>query len=109
MNEDPEDWSTAVHDGALSSTSNWRKPPGIYELPGAVVPTWAKIGIYIDAGGLEHFDIQKEPVAPDEKGGRAVTRARKDEDSAQLTCFGWASREDAGSSEREIRASTATI
>ena len=73
-----------------------------------MVLTWAKIGIYIDAGGLEHVDIHKEPVAPREKGGRAVKRAPKNEDSAQLPCFGWASRGDAGSSEREIRASTAT-
>ena len=57
---------------------------GIYEFPGAVVPTWAKIGAYIDAGGLGHVDIHKEPVAPREKGGRAVKRARKDEGSASV-------------------------
>ena len=60
-NKDPEDWSTAVHDAALSAKSNWHEPPGIYELPRAVVPTWAKIGVYIDADGLEHVDIHKEP------------------------------------------------
>ena len=57
-----------------------------------MVPIWAKIWVYIGAGGLEHVDIHKEPVAPREKGGRAVKRARKDEDSVQLPCFGWASR-----------------
>ena len=57
-----------------------------------MVPTWAKIGAYIDAGGLEHVDIHKEPVAPRDKEGRAVKRARKNEGSAQLPCFGWASR-----------------
>ena len=91
INKDPEDWSTAVHDAALSAKSNWHEPPGIYELPGATVPTWAKIGAYIDAGWQEHVDIHKEPVAPREKEGRAVKRARKDEDSAQLPCCGWAS------------------
>ena len=58
INQDLEDWSNAVHDAALSAGSNWHEPPGIDELPGAVVPTWAKIGAYIDAGGLEHVDIQ---------------------------------------------------
>ena len=77
INKDPEDWSTVVHDAALSTKSNWHEPPGIYELPGAVVPTWAKIGVYSDAGGLEHVDIHKEPVAPRAKGGRASNvRAR---------------------------------
>ena len=90
INKDLEDWSTAVHDAALTAKSNWHEPPGIYELPGAGVPTWAMIGTYIDAGGLEHVDIAKEPVAPREKGGRADKRARKNEDSAQLPCFGWA-------------------
>ena len=94
INKDPDDRSTAVHDAALSAKSKWHEPPGIYELPGAVVPTWAKIGAHIDADGLEHVDIHKEPVAPREKGGREVKRARKDEVSAQLPCFGWASREE---------------
>ena len=57
-----------------------------------MVPIWAKIGAYIDSGGLEHGDVPKEPVVPREKGGRAVKRARGDKDSAQLLCFGWASR-----------------
>ena len=57
-----------------------------------MVPTWEKIGAYIDAGGLEHVDIYNEQVAPREKGGRAVKGARKDVDSDQLSCFGWAFR-----------------
>ena len=57
-----------------------------------MVFSWSKIGFLIDAGGLEHVDIHKEPVEPREKRGRAVERARKDEDCAQLSCFGWASR-----------------
>ena len=109
INNDVEDWSTAVYDAALSATSNWHKPPGIDQLLGAVVPTWAKIVAYIDAGGLEHVDIHKEPVAPREKRGRAVKRGRKNEDSAQLLCSVGPPGGDAGSSEREIRASTATI
>ena len=85
-------WSTAVHDAAISAKSNWHEQPGIDEFPGALVPIWAKFGAFIDAGGLEDVDIHKQPVAPREKGGRAVKRARRDEDSAQLPCFGWASR-----------------
>ena len=92
INTDPEDWSTVVHEAGLSAKSNWHRQPWIYELAGAVVPTCAKVGVFIDAGGLEHVDIHKEEVAPREKEGRAVKRARKDEDSAQLPCFGWASR-----------------
>ena len=68
VNKDPEDWSTAVHDAALSAKPNWHKPPGIYELPGARwFPPGKKIGAYIDAGGLEHVVIHKEPVASRKK------------------------------------------
>ena len=92
INKDLEDSSTADHDAALSAKYNWYEPPGIDRLPGAVVPTWEKVGACIDAGGLEHVDVHNEPVAPCERGGRAVKRARKDEDSAQLPCFGWVFR-----------------
>ena len=92
INKDLEDWSTAVHDAALSVKSNWHEPPGIDHLPGAVVPTWENIGANIDAGGPGHVDIHNEPVAPREKGGLSVKHARKDEDSAHLPCFGWAFR-----------------
>ena len=61
-------------------------------MPAVVPPTWSKIAAYIDAGGLEHVDIHKDPVATREKGGCAVKRARRDTDSAQLPCFGWASQ-----------------
>ena len=43
IHEYREDWSTAVHDATLSAKPNWHELPGIDELPGAVVPTWAKI------------------------------------------------------------------
>ena len=87
-----EDWSTAVHDTALSAKSNWHEPPGIDEFSAVALPTWTKIGAYIDAGGLEHVDILKDPVATREKGGRTVHRAHRDADSAQLPCLGWASQ-----------------
>ena len=54
INKDLKDWSIAVHNAALSAKSNWHEPPGIDELPGAVVSHWAKIGAYIDAGGRRH-------------------------------------------------------
>ena len=94
INKGFEDWSTAVHDAAPSAKSNWHEPPRIKQLSGSVVPTWEKSGAYTDAGGLEHIDIHNEPVVPREKGGRAVKRARKDEDSAQLPCFSWTSRRE---------------
>ena len=93
INNDLEDWSTTVYDAALSAKSNWHEPPGIDEMPGAMAPTWAKIGAYNDAGGgLENGEIHKEQVVPREKGGGAVKRARRDDDPSQLPCFGWASR-----------------
>ena len=36
--------------------------------------------------------MYKKPVAPREKGMRAVKNAHKGEDSAQFPCLGWASR-----------------
>ena len=88
INKDLEDCPTAVHDAALSVKFNWHEPRGIDELPAVVLPTWTKIGAYIDAGELEHVDIHKDPVETREKGGRAVKRVCRDEDSAQLPCFG---------------------
>lgn len=87
INRDVEDWPTAVHDAALSADSNWHEPPGLDELSSAVVPNWAKVGAYIDGG-----DIHKNPVAPHEKGRRAVERAHRDADYAQLPCFAWATQ-----------------
>ena len=46
-------------------------------MPGAALPTWAKVGAYIDAGRLAHVDIH-------ENGERTVKRPRGDRDSAQL-------------------------
>ena len=59
-----------------------------------VVPTLAKIRAYMDAGGLEHVDIHKGPVATRVKGGRAGKRARRDGDAVQQPCFGWSSHRD---------------
>ena len=107
FNKNLEDWSTAVHDAALSAKSNWHEPPGIDELPGAVVPTWAKIGAYIDAGGLEHGDIYKEPVVPREKEGvRSNGRAGMKTPLSFRASVGPPGG-GAGSSEREVRTSTA--
>ena len=63
------------------------EPPGIADLLGAVLPTWAKVGAYIDAGRLTHVDIHTDRVAPRETGRRSVKRPRSDEDSAQLPSF----------------------
>ena len=69
INEVLEDWSTAVHDAGLFAKSTWHEPPGIDDLPTVVLPTWTKVGAYLDAGGLEHVDIHKDPVATREKEG----------------------------------------
>ena len=57
---DIQDWSTEVHDAVLSATFNWREPPGINDLLRAVLPTWAKVGAYIDVSRLAHVDIHKD-------------------------------------------------
>ena len=88
INTDIEGWSTAVHDAARSAISSFHKPSGIREMPAVVVPTWAKIRVYIDAGGLEHIDIHKDPEATRDRGGRADKRARGDGDAALQPCFG---------------------
>ena len=90
--KDLEEWSTAVHDAALSAKSNWDEPTGLGELPAVVAPTWTKIRAYIDASGLEHIDRHKDPVATRDKGGRAGKRARRDGDAVQQPCFGWSSQ-----------------
>ena len=92
INKDVEHWPTVVHDAALSAKSNRHETPGIGELTGTAVLTWAHLNAYIDFGGPKHTDIHKKPVAHREKGKRAVKRAHRDEDSAQFPCFRWASR-----------------
>ena len=76
--------STEVHGAALCARSNWHEPPEIDELLGAELPTWAKVGAYIDAGRMAHVAIHRDPVALLENGGRTVERPRRDEDIAQL-------------------------
>ena len=92
IKKDIRNWSTPVHDAALSAKFNWHEPPGIDELPGAVLSTWANVGAYIDAGRLAHVGVHKDSVAPREKQSRKVERVSRDDDSVQLPCFGWASQ-----------------
>ena len=110
INKDFEDWSTAVHDAAPSAKSNWHEPPRVNQLSGSVVPIWEKSGAYTDAGGLEHVDIHNEPVVPRVKkeSVRLNVRARMKTPLSFRASVGPPGG-GAGSIEREICASTATI
>ena len=57
INNDIEEWSTAVQEAALSAKSNWHEPPGIDELPGSVLLTWAKVDTYADVDELARVDF----------------------------------------------------
>ena len=107
--KDLEHWLTAVHDAALSAKSNWHEPPGIDQLPGAGIPTWEKIDAYVDTGGLSTLTFTTNRLHLVKKEGvRSNVRAWMKTPLSFRASVG-PSGGDAGSSEREIRAITATV
>lgn len=92
INKDLEDWSNAVHNGAFSANSQWHEPPGIDDLSAVVVPTWAKIRAFINAGGLANVEVHRSPSPRGENEERGRKRAHSDMVASRSKCRAWAGK-----------------
>lgn len=54
-----QDWTNAVHDGALSAKSQCDKQPLTDDTSTVLIPTWGKCRVYINAGGLANVEVQQ--------------------------------------------------
>ena len=111
ISNDIKDCSTAVRDAALSAKSNnWHEPPGIDEMPGVVIPTWAKIGAYMTrvVGWSTVKFTRNWSYLVNREGVRSNVRAGMTPPLSFRVSAGLPGG-DAVSSEMEVRTRTATI
>lgn len=63
VNDDLQAWTTALHGTSAAAGQKWASPPGILELPPAVVPAWTKLRAYINTGVILNDPIPRMSTA----------------------------------------------
>lgn len=77
INDDLKVWSTKLLDAANSAASNSESPPGMFDLPPALVPTWENLAAGIDTVGVSG---EGENAGPERRAKRARTAPTRPSD-----------------------------